>query len=121
MDVYSNYNAVMSGQNNGAYRYLVSSTPMGPIVGDEFQKVENSFAMIHSHEAMASFCAPRFPTNTEGMKLMEVSFSAGPYNHKIASSGNNFNDPYDKWEVKESFWVYNKPAKGLTQFFCLEK
>jgi len=58
MDVYSNYNAVMSGQNDGAYRYLVSSTPMGPIVGDKFQKVENSFAMIHSHEAMASFCAP---------------------------------------------------------------
>jgi len=97
MDVYSNFDWRTP---NNPHRHLVSSTPL---VEDGFRKL------------VLSFCSPRIPT--EDMRLMEVSFSVDPYNHKISTNGNEDEDMYDAWEPRESFWVYDSPAEGLTHFF----
>ena len=95
MDTYNNYD----DRQNNPHRHLVSSTTL---VEAGFEKVD-------------SFCAPRIPT--EDMKMMEVSFSGDPYNHKISTKGIDDGDMYDYWEPRESFWVYDAPAEGLTHFF----
>merc|ERR1711865_699380 len=97
MDVYSNFDWRTP---TNPHRHLVSSTPL--VVAGFRKKV-------------LSFCSPRIPT--EDMKLMEVSFSVDPYNHKISTNGNEDGDMYDAWEPRESFWAYDSPAEGLTHFF----
>merc|ERR1711865_548427 len=59
-------------------------------------------------------CSPQI--QAEDMKMMEVSNSVVPYNHKISSS-NGIEDGDNIWKPTESFWVYDSPAAGLTQFF----
>ena len=99
MDIYSNMEAANTDPQNNTFRNLMSSATL----------VEAGY------KKNSSFCAPRIPT--EDMKMMEVSFSVDPYNHKISTNGNEDGDMYDAWEPRESFWVYDAPAEGLTHFF----
>lgn len=96
MDIYANLEAANTDTQNNRYRFLMSSTTL----------TEAGF------EKGDSFCSPQI--QAEDMKLMEVSNSVAPYNHKISS--NDIEDG-DIWKPRESFWVYDSPAEGLTQFF----
>jgi len=97
MDIYANLEAANTDTQNNRYRFLMSSTTL----------TEAGF------EKGDSFCSPQI--QAEDMKLMEVSNSVAPYNHKISS--NNDIEDGDIWKPRESFWVYDSPAEGLTQFF----
>jgi hypothetical protein len=97
MDIYANLEAANTDTQNNRYRFLMSSTTL----------TEAGF------EKGDSFCSPQI--QAEDMKLMEVSNSVAPYNHKISSS-NGIEDG-DIWKPRESFLVYDSPAVGLTQFF----
>ena len=99
MDIYR-YRTI-GGTQQHHWDLLSSTIIENPIVTDEFW-IEGSF------------CSPRLPT--EGMKMMEVSFSVEPfYHHKISTQG--IEDEYSGWEPRETLWVYDSPAEGLTNFF----
>jgi len=66
-----------------------------------------------------SFCSPRIPT--EGMKMMEVSFTVDLTTHYKISTQGIEDGSYLPWEPRETFWVYDAPAEGLTHFFVFKK